>query len=176
VTRSAAHPQQPNRTRARPNRFGAFSLVRRAVDSSLLLSQAPFGRYFRKAEGLLNRWSTYGPSRTGIKATARQVTRVKCRVLPVRLIRVTRGCFSHRKNIASARRKNTEQRTRPKLSGRRCESIFMLIVCCTELNQLQRQALSSAIEPLRNLNIAGEAFMMQINKRPKSLRQVGCWN
>jgi len=37
------------------NRCGAFSPVRRAVDSSLVLSQAPFGRHFRKIEELLNR-------------------------------------------------------------------------------------------------------------------------
>jgi hypothetical protein len=38
------------------NRCGAFSPVRRAVESSLLLSQAPFGRHFRKCESNALRW------------------------------------------------------------------------------------------------------------------------
>jgi hypothetical protein len=29
---------------------------------------------------------------------------------------------------------------------------------------------------LRSLNIACEALMVLINKRPKCLHQVGCWN
>jgi hypothetical protein len=52
----------------------------------------------------------------------------------------------------------------------------LCVAACMELNQLQRRTPSSAIEPLRSLKIAGEAFMTLINKRPKCLRQVGCWN
>jgi hypothetical protein len=52
----------------------------------------------------------------------------------------------------------------------------LCVAACTEVNQLQRRTPSSAIEPLRSLEIACEAFMTLINTRPKCLRQVGSWN
>jgi hypothetical protein len=52
----------------------------------------------------------------------------------------------------------------------------LCVAACTQLNQLQRQALSSTHQELRSLNSVCEAFMVLINKRPKCLRQVGFWN
>src|SRR6266513_763039 len=49
-------------------------------------------------------------------------------------------------------------------------SCSLCVAACTELNQLQRQALSFTLEQLRSLSIACEAFMVLINKRPKCLR------
>jgi hypothetical protein len=53
---------------------------------------------------------------------------------------------------------------------------LLCVAACTELNQLQRQALSSTSQQLRRFNIACEAIMVPINKRPKCLHQAGFWN
>src|SRR5205814_6611604 len=109
---------------------------------------------------------------------------MKRRFLPIRLIRVIRGCFSHWQKIAKARRATTtpsnglemanqKDTSQPEWWAVRVRSPYLLCVAaCTELNQLQRQTPSSAIEPLRSLNIACEAFMVLINKRPKCLHQA----
>jgi len=94
----------------------------------------------------------------------------------------------HRQKIAKARRAtrtpsngletaNQKETHQPESWVVRVRSPCSLCVAaCTELNQLQRQALSSTLQQLRSLNIACEAFMVPINKRPKCLRQVARWN
>jgi hypothetical protein len=94
----------------------------------------------------------------------------------------------HRQKIARARRAartpsngletaNQKGTSQPAWWAVRVRSLYSLfVVAWTELNQLQRQAPSSAIEELRGLSIACKAFMTPINKRPKCLRHDGGWN
>jgi hypothetical protein len=140
-----------------------------------LLSQAFEDRHFRKIRRIVEPLIT-------------RIPRMKRRFLLIRLIRVIRGCFSHRQKIVKARRAtrtpsngletaNQKGTSQPEWRAVRVRSPCSLCVAaCTELNQLQRHALSSTLQQLRSLNIACEAFMVLINKRPKCLRQVGFWN
>jgi hypothetical protein len=99
---------------------------------------------------------------------------------------VIRGCSSQPQKIAKARRAtstpsngletaNQKDTFQPERWVVRVRSPCSLCVpACTELNQPQRQALSSTLRLFRNLKVACEAFMVLINKCPKCLRRVVC--
>ena len=52
----------------------------------------------------------------------------------------------------------------------------LCVAACTELNQPKGKLYRPHSNSCVALNIACEAFMVLINKRPKCLRQLGFWN
>jgi hypothetical protein len=116
---------------------------------------------------------------------------MKRRFIPIRLIRVIRGCFSQRQKIAratsatrtpsngleTASQKGTSQ---PEWWAVRVRSPRLLCVAaCTELNQLQRQGPSPAT---RTVAQPGFVFMLCISsirtstfQKTRTLLRCACW-
>jgi hypothetical protein len=115
------------------------------------------------------------------------MSRMKRKFLPIRLIRVIRGlgALDYREKIARARRATTTPSNGLETANQKGtfqsewwavqvrSPCSLRVAVWTELNQLQRQALSSTLPQSRSPNLACEGFMVRINKRPKCLRQVG---
>ena len=116
------------------------------------------------------------------------MSRMKTRFLPIRLIRVIRGCFSHRQKIArprSASRIPINGLVTAKQKGNapaalRVRSPWSLwVAACTELNQLQRQGSSPAT---RTVARPGFVFMLCISsirrstfQKTRTLLRCPCW-
>ena len=113
---------------------------------------------------------------------------MKRRFIPIRLIRVIRGCFSQRQKIAKASTANTipingvvtaQQKGNAPAALRVRSPWSWCVAACTELNQLQRQGPSPAT---RTVAQPGFVFMLCISsirrstfQKTRPLLRCACW-